>query len=37
MGWFDIPIFIWALGVFTSLLALYSLPWLLSAWGMTFL
>ncbi|WP_336134692.1 cytochrome c oxidase subunit I [Natronomonas amylolytica] len=37
MGWFDIPIFIWAIGVFTSILALYSLPWLLSAWGMTFL
>ena len=37
MGWFDIPIVVWAIGVFTSILALYSLPWLLSAWGMTFL
>ena len=37
MGWFDIPIFIWAIGVFTSILALYSIPWLLSAWGMTLL
>jgi cytochrome c oxidase subunit 1 len=37
MGWFDIPIVVWAIGVFTSILALYSIPWLLSAWGMTFL
>ena len=37
MGWFDIPVFIWALGIFTSALAIFSVPFLLAAFGMTFM
>lgn len=36
MGWFDIPPFIWAV-VFTNALAIFSVPFLLTAWGMTFM
>lgn len=37
MGWMDIPLFIWALGVFTSALAIFAVPFLLAAWGMSFM
>ena len=36
LGWFDLPPFIW-FTVFTNVLALYSIPWLLDAWGMVWL
>ena len=36
MGWFDIPPFIWAV-VFTNALAIFAVPFLLTAWGMTFM
>ena len=35
MGWFDLPIFVW-FTIFTNILALYSIPWLLDAWTMVF-
>ena len=36
MGWFDLPPFVW-FTVFTNILALYSIPWVLDAWGMVWL
>jgi cytochrome c oxidase subunit 1 len=36
LGWFDLPPFIW-FTVFTNVLALYAIPWLLDAWGMVWL
>jgi len=37
MGWTDIPLFVWALGIFTSSLAIFAVPFLLASWGMTFM
>jgi len=36
LGWFDLPIWIWTV-MFTNLLAIYSIPWLLDAWSMVWL
>ncbi|MFB6354093.1 MAG: cbb3-type cytochrome c oxidase subunit I [Halobacteriales archaeon] len=36
LDWFDLPVWIWTV-VFTNLLALYSIPWLLDAWSMVWL
>ena len=36
MGWLDLPPFIWAV-LFTNALAIFAVPFLLAAWGMTFM
>ncbi len=36
LGWLDLPPFVW-FTVFTNVLALYSIPWVLDAWGMVWL
>ncbi len=36
MGWFDLPIWIWTV-LFTNVLAIYSLPWIIDAWSMVWL
>ena len=36
LDWFDLPPFVW-FTVFTNILALYSIPWVLDAWSMVWM
>jgi len=36
LGWFDLPIWIWTV-LFTNVLAIFSLPWIIDAWSMVWL